>query len=144
MDGDPGSGSWTPVEHTADIGIDITAPSFEELLRTAARALFDLMVDLDTIRPTAPYLVRARGGDTEELLVRWLSELLYLRDTQDLLFCRFDLQDVEPVGLTCVAWGEHFDPSRHAAKTGIKAVTYHQVTAVRTPEGWRARVIFDV
>jgi SHS2 domain-containing protein len=108
------------------------------------------MVDLDTIRPAAPCAVQARGRGTEELLVRWLSELLYLRDTQDLLFSRFDLKIVEPAGpdgeasLTAVAWGETFDPSRHAAKTGIKAVTYHQVEARREREGWRARVIFDV
>jgi SHS2 domain-containing protein len=39
---------------------------------------------------------------------------------------------------------DHFDPDRHEIKIEIKAVTYHQIQVGRGPEGWEARVIFDV
>ncbi len=46
---------------------------------------------------------------------------------------------------TARLWGESADRSRHALLAEVKAVTYHQLTASRTPEGgWRATVLFDV
>jgi SHS2 domain-containing protein len=43
-----------------------------------------------------------------------------------------------------VAHGEKYDKARHRAGTYIKAVTYHQLSVQRTPEGWKATVYLDV
>ena len=48
------------------------------------------------------------------------------------------------VGVVVTLWGENVDRSRHELQTEIKAVTYHQAEVVRTPKGWKGRVIFDV
>jgi len=40
--------------------------------------------------------------------------------------------------------GEVFQEEVHVIKTGVKAVTYHQIEVREEKEGWRARIIFDL
>jgi len=40
--------------------------------------------------------------------------------------------------------GEVFDLKRHGLKTLIKAATYHQLVVRPCPDGWIARIIFDI
>jgi len=43
-----------------------------------------------------------------------------------------------------IARGEVLDPARHEIKTGIKAVTYHQLYVEESEGGWETQVIFDI
>jgi SHS2 domain-containing protein len=86
---------------------------------------------------------RLQEDDLETLLVSWLQELLYLLDTEDLVFGRFQVK-IHDLSLEATAWGEPFDPSIHTIKTEIKAVTYHQLEVARSELGWQAQVIFDI
>lgn len=138
-------GTYQVFDHTADVGIEVTAPSRPELFETAALALFDLITDVGTVEPRSERQVAVSAQDTEELLVRWLSELLFLHDTEGEMFSRFVVSLLTPTHLTARIAGEPFDPSRHPVKTEVKAVTYHQVT-VRTREDGvhEARLVVDV
>ena len=82
--------------------------------------------------------------DLEDLLVRWLSELLYLYDTQRLLCCACTFATLEPTHLVATVAGEPLDPERHPIDTEIKAVTYHQIAVEQVAGRWQARVIFDL
>jgi len=79
----------------------------------------------------------------ETLLVSWLQELLYLLDTEDLVFARFQVR-IHDFSLEATAWGDVFDPNIHTMKTEIKAVTYHQLEVTKNDQGWQAQVIFDI
>ena len=79
----------------------------------------------------------------ETLLVSWLQELLYLLDTEDLVFGRFQVK-LHGFSLEAIAWGDVFDPKIHTMKTEIKAVTYHQLEVAKSDQGWQAQVIFDI
>ena len=138
------SGSYSMFDHTADVGVDVTASSPEALFETAAVALFDLLVDTRALAPRVERFITVTGVDYEELLVRWLAELLYLHDTEGLLFSRFTVTELSAGWLTGTATGELYDPERHHVKTEIKAVTYHQVSVRPENGGWKARIIFDV
>lgn len=131
-------------DHTADIGIRVFGRSVEEVFINAAFALFDLLTDLDSIRANLIREVVVEGADREDLLVRWLSELLFLCEGEGFLFREFSISSLTGTSLRAVARGEFFDPSRHRFKTEIKAVTYHQIEVA--PQGgiWEGRVIFDV
>ena len=83
-------------------------------------------------------------GDIETLLVSWLQELLYLLDTESLVFGRFQVK-LDNLSLEAVAWGDVFDPNLHTMKTEIKAVTYHQLEVTKkNDQGWETQVIFDI
>lgn len=129
--------------HTADTGIIAYGATLEELFEHAAYGMFDLMFDLAALRSAQDVPVAAAGDTTEELLVDWLSTLLFEAETQDLALCSFIVDRLEEGGLQGAAGGM---PLGEVELRGppIKAVTYHQLTVVEIPEGWRARVIFDV
>jgi SHS2 domain-containing protein len=106
--------------------------------------MFDLMSDATRIQPRLTMTIHLEGSDFEDLLVRWLSELLYLYDTQRFLYCTAAFTTLEPTRLVATVQGEPFDATRHPIDTEIKAVTYHQI-AVRQADGaWQAQVIFDL
>jgi len=136
--------SFRVLEHTADIGFEAFGTSREELFANAASALISLVVDLDTIRPLRELTVQAEGSTSPDLLVNWLSEILYWHDAEGWLFRDFRVQKLGEKGITATARGEKFDRGRHQAKLLVKAVTYHQLALEETPQGWRAQVYVDI
>src|SRR3989454_339401 len=70
-----------------------------------------------------------------------LHELLYVHETQRLLFSSFDVH-VEGTSLEGRARGEGIDKKRHELKLVIKAVTRHGLTV--DPDKGIAEVIFDI
>jgi SHS2 domain-containing protein len=136
--------SFRVLEHTADIGFEALGASREELFANAASALINLVVDLDTIRPSRELTVKAEGSTLPDLLVNWLSEILYLHDAEGWLFRDFRVQELGEKLITATARGEKFDRGRHQAKLQVKAVTYHQLALQETPQGWRAQVYVDI
>jgi SHS2 domain-containing protein len=131
-------------DHTADLGIRIFGQTYEELMANAAYALFDLLTDLDRVQETLAYAIHVEAAEREELLVRWLSELLFLSESQGFLFKRFQFSHLDQTSLQAVAHGEKFAPSRHEFKMEIKAVTYHQVAMKEKDGAWEGRIIFDI
>lgn len=133
------------IDHTADAGMWVYGRDRTELFAHAVWALFDIISDAETIRPAQSVTITIDDAvDWEDLWVRWLSELLYRYDTEQLLCCSASLTALSSTHLTAQVQGEYFDPARHPIDTELKAVTYHQVTVEPCDTGWRARVIFDV
>ena len=132
------------LEHTADIGFEAFGPTREEVFTNAARALVYLMVDLESILPQDNLSLRAEGSDMPDLLVNWLSEILYLFDAEGWLFRDFEVKHLTDRSFAAVGRGEKFDRTRHQAKLLVKAITYHQLDLSETGQGWRAQVYVDI
>jgi SHS2 domain-containing protein len=135
------------IEHTADTGLEVEAPSLAELFVEALRGMTDCITELERVAPQTRRRLGVRAGDLGRLLVEWLSEAVYLFEVEDLLFSQAEVEVKESKAgfeLAATVAGEPFDPERHPAKIAIKAVTYHQLKVEETPDGWRARVIFDI
>jgi SHS2 domain-containing protein len=137
------SGSYEIIDHTADVGIRVEAPTAAALFETAARALTELVTDVEAVMPRVERAAELQEESLDVLLVSWLQELLYLLDTEGLAFSRFQVT-IDGTRLHAALWGEPFNPELHPSKTDIKAVTYHQLEVVKRGESWEARVIFDV
>lgn len=140
--------AWEHFEHAADVGIrgrgDTPARAFGE----AARALFSLLsADLDGIRPSVEERVACEAANLEELLVAFLNELLYLFDSRQTIFGRFEVEIEETPGrarLTAIAWGEPFDPSRHEFTVLPKGATFTALEVARREGEWVAQCVVDV
>ncbi len=131
-------------DHTADLGLRVTAPDLNALFTDAAVGLFAMMTDdISTIRPnlTVPFTVT--GSDREYLLFDWLRGLLLYADENRVLFCRFAVT-VTDTGLSATAEGEPLDPARHQLAREVKAITYHGLKVEPTAAGWLAEVIVDI
>lgn len=132
------------LEHTADIGFEAFGASREEVFANAARALFHIIVDLESVELGEALALRVEGADLPSLLVNWLSELLYLQDAEGWLFADFAINSLSETKLAAVARGEKSAPARHQLKLLVKAITYHQLRLEHTSEGWRAQVYVDI
>ncbi|HHT9111009.1 MAG TPA: archease [Candidatus Brocadiaceae bacterium] len=132
------------IDHTADIGIDVFGESLQELFSNAAFAMFDIIADLSNVKNKDEYRISVSGVDREQLMVNWLSELLYLHDVRSLLFKDFTIINITDTQLDAIVRGERYKDGIHVIKTEMKAVTYHNLSIVRKDSQWQGRIIFDL
>lgn len=135
---------YRTIEHTADIGIEVFAPTRSDIFVRSAMALFDLMFGIDSIGTGLERRVRVEGDNLEELLVAWLNDLLYICAVDGLVFSGFADARLEEGCFSATGIGEVFRPESHTVACEIKAATYHGVSVAPEGDGWKARVIFDV
>ena len=132
---------YEEIDHTADVGIRAYGATLNELFANAAEGMFSLIADLDPVKEVGEIEVRLETEDIPTLLLRWLSELLYIHETQHLLLPSFDVE-VEGTSLRGRARGEAIDKKRHELKLVIKAVTRHRL--IVDPQKGIAEIIFDI
>lgn len=132
------------IDHTADIGIKVYGKDLKELFQCAAEALFEIICDISEVADSIEKGVTLDGDDLEQLMVVWLGELLYLHDTERILFKRFEIKELENNSLSATVYGEEFREGHHTIRTVVKAVTYHQIQVEQKDGGWVSRVIFDL
>ncbi|HSR15136.1 MAG TPA: archease, partial [Gemmatimonadales bacterium] len=85
----------------------------------------------------------AAGDTVEDLLVAWLGEILAAAEIEELVFSSFVVDRLEEGGVQGAAAGIS-SAGITLAGPPIKAVTYHDLAVVQTPQHWWARIIFDV
>lgn len=137
------------INHTADIGIRVFGKTLEDLFVNAAFAMSELIVKNP---PTPPFVKGGKGGfvvkitavDKEQLLVKWLSEILYLIDAKNLMPVGFKISEVSDTYLAAAVAVEPFDPAKHKIKRQIKAVTYHGLAIKKAGGQFEVSVIFDI
>jgi len=133
-------------EHTADIGIKAHGADLGEAFENAALGMFDIISDVDKILTIGEYDVTLSSKDVEQLLVDWLSELLYIHTVKHVIFSRFETFIRKEEGqwfLEAKAMGENYDPEKHPYHTEIKAVTHHMLE-IMEDNGYKIRVLFDI
>lgn len=130
------------IEHTADVGVEGYGATLAQAFAGAACGLFAIISEPATVRETEAREIKLSEANLEDLLFEWLGRLIYLFDTEKLLFRRFEVVLVGEGGLEATCYGESYDPSRHHLKRGVKAVTYHQLRVDRRQN--RVQVIFDI
>ena|SRR3989442_8070485 len=129
------------MDHTADVGIRAYGEGLDALFANAAAGMFSLITDLEAVKPVGEYALQVTAKDVKSLLFDYLSELLFLHETQKLLFSEFEAK-VSGVAVDAKARGERIDRKRHPLHLNVKAVTYHAMEI--DPEKGVAQVIFDI
>jgi len=132
------------IDHTADIGIEVYGNTLQDLFAHAGFALFDIITDMAYVGTKEERSISITGIDREQLLVNWLSELLYLHDIETLLFRQFNVLNINEDCLNAVVSGEKFVEGKHSIKTEVKAVTHHDLSIKQEKGRWKARIIFDL
>jgi len=127
------------IEHTADWALTVFAPDLVGLLEQAARGMYNLSC---TVLQPISHEVRTfsiEGYDSEHLLVKFLSELLFIGEEEGL---GFDGYELLLTGLTLE--GRLTGAPIESQQKEIKAVTYHDLQIRSTTRGLEATVVFDV
>ena len=132
------------IEHPSDVGFEVDSDSLDELFSIAAEAMYGLITDPKKIESNIEKLIDIQAEDLESLMFDWIDELLFIFESDQLIFTSFDLHITETdFHLTGKCIGGKFDPKKHESGIIIKAVTYHMMEVKRN-DIWKAKVILDV
>jgi protein archease len=137
-------GCYELFDHAADIGIRVRAPSCASLFAVAGRALMDW---IGPPPPSAEFRTRdlqLSAEDLEELMVRWLQELIFEFQHRHSYTERAEELKVSAGSLQTTLVGRIWDESSYGDYREVKAVTYHHLEVVREGSLWRANIILDV
>lgn len=131
----------------ADIAFDAFGKTMNELFEHCAEAMFTMMVNLKTVDATIKRAIHLRADSLENLLYDFLSELVYLKDTELLLFKTVHAtlgKDNNEYTLTAELQGETIDREKHELGNDVKAITKHLFEIMKAKTGYKARVVVDI
>jgi len=130
------------LDHTADIALEIWAPSEEELLVEGARAIVGLLTEQAQISPSASRELSLDTVDPEDRLVHWLNEVVWLAISEGFLTQEAEIR-LRTDGLDARLLGQA--AARGGIRTELKSVTYHALCLEKDSNGrFLARVVIDV
>lgn len=130
------------LDHTADLGIEVTGKDFPELLANAGRAIFETQIR-GTIEMNQMQSLRLKSDSIEDLFIDWCRELLYYFSVHAFIPRDYDIT-FEDLSIDARLRGDTFDTTRHHVRIEIKNPTYHELKIQQNDQGFLARIIFDV
>jgi SHS2 domain-containing protein len=129
------------IAHTADLALELWAPSEETLLLEGARALVEILTEGAPIAGRERRVVEVESVDPEDRLVRWLNEVLVLAVTEGFLLSDAELT-LREGGLRGECAGEAGAAGK--IRTELKSVTYHDLRLEHREGRWTAQIVVDV
>jgi SHS2 domain-containing protein len=127
------------VDHTAELELEIRAHTEAGVFTQALRAFIELVGDGHHASNQAREIGLTGSDDRAVLLARWLDELEFLAETEDLVPDGIQDMTVDAHGLRATVDGHTGRP-----RSVVKGVTYHRLAFEHRPDGYRATVVLDV
>ena len=130
--------SYRWIDHTAELELHIAAPTEAAVFEDALRAYQELVGDASTGEHVA-FDVELTSPDRGTLLVRWLDELVYRAETEDLV-----PEDVERLELSADRLVATVRALRGEPRHVVKGVTHNGLAFDGGGHGYHATVVLDV
>lgn len=135
------------LEHTADARFKAYGETIEEAFANAAVAMFNVMINTSKVDCKHTENIELTAPEIDDLLVDWLSELLFLFEVDFIAFGKFEVESITQENgeyrLSARASGEELDLEKHEIDTEVKAVTYNDLKVEEIPEGFMVQVTVD-
>ena len=129
------------LEHTAVVGLEVEAPTAEDLFVRAARGMMALLHDAPPDGGEEVRRLAVDAPDLASLLREWLREILYWHEVEGFATGHAEFRRLEPTGLEASVRG---GPAPESPIREIKGVTLHGLAAEEREGVWYGRIIFDV
>lgn len=135
------------LDHTADIAVEVSADTIEELFISSASAWRDTVIEnqpegMDEKR------IYLKEITLEEVLVNFLDELNYLLYSKRWLFSSVKKLSLKfkagSWDFDCRILGTELNESKHSIKEEIKAVTFHQMLIQKMNGQFNTKIVFDI
>ncbi|WP_449463210.1 archease [Tardisphaera miroshnichenkoae] len=129
--------------HTADAGVRGIGDTVSEAFEGAAMATFSIMADIEKVKPETAISIELSAESLEDLLVKWLNELISLSSLKGIVFSRFEVEvDEKEASLKGRAWGQSMKDV--PLQEEVKAATYADLKVEKSNGQWVAQCIVDV
>ena len=132
-------------EHTADAGIEVEANSLPEAFHEASLAFTEIVTGGNLPQSKRSHDIELESTDLDSLLVKFISNLIFLFDTDDFLVCstKVEIKVSSPFALRGTLFGDTYNQSEHGYGVEIKAVSYHLLEVIWGPPS-KIKVILDL
>lgn len=131
------------LEHTADIGFEAYGATEEEALENSAYALVSIITNPEQIKPEKTKSIAISADDREQMLIRYLNEILYVIDGESFVPAQVKVKRSGETTLYADLYGE-LRSDELETRTDVKAITYHQLEFRRSDKGYTIRVFVDI
>lgn len=132
----------------ADVAFESFGKNLNELFGNSALALAEILADSKKIRPVQKKEIELKAKTIESLLYDFLSELLYLKDVEGIVYnkakTKISKKEKEFVLKAKIFCQPISRVSKQFLKNDAKAITMHQFSAKKTNGKWIARIIVDI
>jgi SHS2 domain-containing protein len=142
---------WTEVDHTADIGIRVQGNTLESFFAYAGLGLAQFLgaqcQKFTGDEPRNVYNYHRFADSPEEALVRFLQEILFLKETQNfnLVWPEINVPQWNSARATYEVYVRLHGYIGDTEGEDIKAVTYHDLRIIQgVDSAYEATIIFDV
>ena len=129
----------------ADLAFEAVGETPGEMFEHSALAVESAMVDLKTVKQVISKDITLEKESIEDLLHEFLSEFVYLKDAEQLLFSDVKVSITKETVwiLHAKATGDKINDKMKLG-TDVKAITLHEFSVKENKLGWTARFVVDV
>lgn len=131
----------------ADIAFEAYGKNYNKLFENSALALFEMAVDLSTLKTKIKKKIKIEANSIENLLYDFLSEILYLKDAEQLIFSKCSVKiegKNKKYTVNAELFGDIINPQTHKLENDIKAITMHMFKIEKIKNGVKATVVVDI
>jgi SHS2 domain-containing protein len=133
-------------DHTADIIARANGATLTDAFAAAAQAMFDVITGGAQIAGELAFEFEVESIDREGLLVGFLSDLIVINETENVVLGKFEIELIDNKHLRATVRGERFNPEKHGEGTQVKGISYHlmEISNDCHQGTWTVQVLFDV
>lgn len=140
--------SYKFIDHTADIALEVTGNTYEELFRAALEGWKHSVIDQnEDQREVESRYLELEEDSVEELLVTFLQELNYLLETKKIFPVKVNelniIKNENTLQLKSDITFRTLTGS-DTIKNEIKAVTFHQLDIRKEDDLYKTIIVFDI
>ena len=128
----------------AEAAFEAQGKDLKELFKSCADAFIDTSVNPKTIKQNIKKDISLKADDIEKLLYEFLEELVFLKDSEEMVFNKVEIKDMTETSLNAVFIGDKIDPNKQELRADVKAITMHKFKVEKTQDGWKAMVVMDI
>jgi protein archease len=144
------------IDHPADVWVHAWGGNIAKAFEQCAYALMKTMIDSGIIEGKKKREIKMEDNNIGSLLVAFLSEFLFIFDTEELIFNQITVNIEKSTSETkenpsenhfslhAICLGEEFDDNKHERDTEVKAITYSYLEIDEKEESTHIKIIYDI
>ena len=143
---------FVEIDHPADLALRVFSHDLPGLFINALEGMYSLIFDkeicINKEITSKAVKIHFETFNVEELLVDWLSEMLYKIEVGDEIVTACKIMEIQKISENIILSAKINLMKTHILNleqiSEIKAVTYHQLKIEKSEEGYSTIIVFDV
>lgn len=128
----------------AEAAFEAKGNNLKELFESCADAFIDTSANPETIKSSFKKEIFIQANNVEDLLFKFLEELVFIKDSEAVVFNKTEILEISENKLKVLLIGEEINQESQELRADIKAITLHKFNVKKTDDGWIAIVVMDI